>query len=58
MQFNQGNHNHNENAEYHYYGDYVQREETHVHMHGEAWTKQGREYMIFQHYTAYESSCL
>ena len=41
MQFNQGNHNHNENTEYHYYGDYVQREETHVHMHGEAMDKAG-----------------
>lgn len=35
MQINQGNHNHNENTEYHYYGDYVQNEETHVHMHEE-----------------------
>lgn len=42
MQFNQGNHNHNENTEYHYYGDYVQQEETHVHMHGEAMDGSGQ----------------
>lgn len=35
MQINQGNHNHNENTEYHYYGNYVQQEETHVHMYEE-----------------------
>ena len=44
MQFNQGNHNHNENTEYHYYGDYVQPVS---YTHLDVYKRQGKRFVIY-----------